>query len=91
MESHDIALALAGLPVFHLSVRHFGTSSEMYGHFDTITVVPKCLRSEVSWHQIYNLEADYMYLAKALGQVTHRENNLLVCTICRQKDYVSRT
>ena len=28
---------------------------------------------------------------KALGQVTHRENNLWICTICRQKDYVSRT
>jgi len=30
-------------------VRHFGTSAEMSGHFGTITVVPKCLRSEVSW------------------------------------------
>ena len=28
---------------------HFGTSAEMSGHFGTITVVPKCLRSEVSW------------------------------------------
>ena len=25
------------------------TSAEMSGHFGTITVVPKCLRSEVSW------------------------------------------
>ena len=32
-----------------VSVRHFGTSAEMSRHFGTITVVPKCLRSEVSW------------------------------------------
>jgi len=32
-----------------VSVTHFGTSAEMSGHFGTITVVPKCLRSEVSW------------------------------------------
>jgi len=32
-----------------VSVRHFGTSAEMSGHFGTIIVVPKCLRSEVSW------------------------------------------
>jgi len=31
-----------------MSVRHFGTSAEMSGHFGTITVVPKCLGSEVS-------------------------------------------
>jgi len=31
-----------------VSVRHFGTSAEMAGHFGIITVVPKCLRSEVS-------------------------------------------
>ena len=40
------ALLLDGAEV---SVRHFGTSAEMSGHFGTVTVVPKCLRSKVSW------------------------------------------
>ena len=30
-----------------VSVRHFGTSDEMSGYFGTVTVVPKCLDTEI--------------------------------------------
>ena len=32
-----------------LSRGHFGTGTEMSGHFGTSLMVPKCLRSELSW------------------------------------------
>jgi len=31
-----------------VSKRHFGTGAELYGHFRTSQMVPKCLGSEVS-------------------------------------------